>query len=264
MAETAAGVVDHFPAEAGVHDDADPFYRKRRLGDGRGQDHLPLPGEARSDGARLLVIGQKAVQGVYLRLPELTFQPFGATADFRFSREEGQYVAFTFAMCLEDGPAHEVGDVERVGFFLRPDHLDREHFPFAFQHGCAQRFGQSLRVDRRRHDDKAEVVPKEHPALPRHGKSLIGVEAPLVKFIENHRSNAFKGRIIEQHPRQDAFRHDLYPRLLGHLAFEADPVADRFSDILFKEPCHPGRDLPCGDTSGLQHDDFPRPFRKAF
>ena len=63
MAKTALRVEDHLAAETRIDDNADALDGERRLGNGRGEDHLALPGATWRDGSPLLGLGEHPVEG---------------------------------------------------------------------------------------------------------------------------------------------------------------------------------------------------------
>jgi hypothetical protein len=52
------------------------------------------------------------------------------------------------------------------------------------------------------------------------------MDVPLVKFIEQHCSNPFEKRIVEELPREDAFRENAQARVAADAPVEAYVIAD--------------------------------------
>ncbi len=61
-----------------------------------------------------------------------------------------------------------------------------------------------------RPDVVEHVQPPDGAAIQRQAE--IGIEGALVELIEQHRRNAFEGRVFDDHARKHAFGHDLDAR----------------------------------------------------
>ena len=68
----------------------------------------------------------------------------------------------------------------------------------------AEKGRQRLRLQRRRHHDQPQVVPRL-PRLPRERQPQIGVNASLVEFIEHDGREIREERVLLQPRRQDPF-----------------------------------------------------------
>ena len=68
------------------------------------------------------------------------------------------------------------------------------------------------RVERRRHDDDPQVVARA-PGLPRQRDREVGVDAALVKLVEDDRAEVGEQRIGLQARGQHAFGDDEQPRV---------------------------------------------------
>ncbi|GJM77235.1 hypothetical protein HMSSN036_94510 [Paenibacillus macerans] len=87
-----------------------------------------------------------------------------------------------------------------------------------------------LRVQRRRHDQKPQIIAQQLAALQRQRQPQIGVQAALVEFVKNDESRPQQRRVLLQQPGQNPFRHNGNPRFARHAALPAHPVAHRFAD----------------------------------
>ena len=63
-------------------------------------------------------------------------------------------------------------------------------------------------VERRRHDEQAQVLPQRALRVERQREAEIGVERALVKLVEQHAGDAGKLGIIENHAREHALGDD--------------------------------------------------------
>ena len=68
------------------------------------------------------------------------------------------------------------------------------------------------RIERRRHDDDAEIGARQ-PRLLGEREAEVGVNAALVKLIDDERGDVAQQRILLQVGGQDAFGDDEQPRV---------------------------------------------------
>ena len=135
--------------------------------------------------------------------------------------------------------------------------LDRERAALALNHrGVTQKLGDARAVERRRHHQKPEIVAKSLLHVAGERQAQIGIERPLVEFIEQHRGNAIERRIVQNEPGEDAFGDNLNAGLARHFRAEANTQADRFADFLVQRRGHPLGRGASGEPSRLQHQDF--------
>ena len=76
-----------------------------------------------------------------------------------------------------------------------------------------------------------------------------------MEFVKDHRADPRQLGVGLDHPRQDAFGHDLDPGLARHFGLAAHAVADGLACRFAQSFGHP---LGCGprrQTPGFQHDD---------
>ena len=160
-------------------------------------------------------------------LPQRSVQPFRTPADFRFPGQERQDISFLFPVYLPDGLGNRRNRV--VGFRYVKD-LHGVHLSFAGD-GCGvQGTAKRFRIQGRGQDDDFQVRTQQVLDLAGQGEGGIAVETALVEFVKQDGSDAFQGRIFDQHPGQDAFGQDFDAGLPGNPLLETDPVTDGFSD----------------------------------
>ena len=151
---------------------------------------------------------------------------------------------------------HALRDILRRRFLGRMPDLHREHPPGALDQRSVERRAQRRRVDRGRHQQDTQVRAQHLLRLPGQRQGHVALQAPLVEFIKNHDAHALKARVVDQHPRQDAFGEHLDPRRCAHAALETDPVPHRPADRLPQQRGHPLRDLPRRQPPRFQNQDF--------
>ena len=76
--------------------------------------------------------------------------------------------------------------------------------------------------------------------VARQCEAEIGIQRALVKFVEQHRGNAFEGRIVDHKAREDALSHHLDPRSLGDLRAKPHAQTDSVTHLLAKRRRHAG------------------------
>ncbi|MPN54148.1 hypothetical protein SDC9_201817 [bioreactor metagenome] len=92
------------------------------------------------------------------------------------------------------------------------DGLDIEKPAFGTYHrGISQQLGDLFRVQRRGHHEYFKVFAESRARIQAQRKPEVGMYAPLVEFIEYHKSDILKRGIILYHARQDAFGYHFYP-----------------------------------------------------
>ena len=124
-----------------------------------------------------------------------------------------------------------------------PWHIDRR--------ASLEVLGDGARVERRRHDDDPEIVAGA-PGLFRQGDREIGVNAALVKLVEDDRAEIGKKGIALEPGGQHAFGGDEQPRFDAEPALESnlppDLAAERPAALLRDAV----RNRTCRHAPGLQ------------
>ena len=93
------------------------------------------------------------------------------------------------------------------------------------------------------------------PGLPRQRDREIGVDAALVKLVEDDGAEVGEQRIALQPRGQDAFGDDEQPRVGAEAALEADLPADLAAERPAALVGDPRGDRARGDAPRLQQDD---------
>ncbi len=257
----AARIESRYAGEPGVHHYPHTVDGQARLGDVGGQHDFTLAGRRRIDGGALgseVQFAMQRAQQHVAAVAEGIGQLLMNATDFRLPRQEHQHAAGFIVQRLEHG-LHQ----SRLDKFPRlewpaPAHRHREHAPFAAQdRRVVQQAGQTLAFQGRGHQQDLQrlLFAKQLPAIEAQGQRQIGVKAALVKFIENQQPNAFQCRIVLQATGEDAFGDHFNARMRPHLAVEANPVADGFTDLFPEFAGQPLGRRPCRQASGFEHED---------
>jgi hypothetical protein len=107
------------------------------------------------------------------------------------------------------------------------------------------------RIERGRHYQDAQIRSRQ-PRLLREGETQIGMDAALVKFVDDDGRDVGEERILLQVCRQDAFGDDDQPRVVDAAALEANVPADLPADGPAALACNPPRHRPGCHPARLQ------------
>ena len=121
--------------------------------------------------------------------------------------------------------------------------------------GAGEHLGQRLWIERCRHHHDAQILAQRLLSFDAKCQPEIGIQAALVKLIEDHATHAAKRRIRLQHAGQNAFSEHLDARIAAHFGFEPGAVADGVSDRFSEQRRHAIRDRACGETPRFEHQD---------
>ena len=110
-------------------------------------------------------------------------------------------------------------------------------------------------VERRRHDQDAQVGAYERLRAEREREPQVRVETALVELVEDDEANAVQRRITLQAPREDALGHHLDARVRSDACIAAHPVAHGRADALAAQLGDAIRRGASGEPPRFQHDD---------
>ncbi len=177
---------------------------------------------------------QRAEQDV-LALANGIAQLLMHTANFRLPREEHQQAAGFIVKGFEHGLRHALIDVFAGLKRPPPAHRHWIHAPFTAQDRCVvEQPGQTLAFQRGRHQQNFQRLfsSKQLTTVQTQGQRQIGVEAALVKFVENQQTHAFQRRVVLQAASENAFGDHFDACVGADLAVEANAITDGFTDLL--------------------------------
>ena len=250
--------VEFGPAgQAAIDHDRDAIQSERGFGDGRGEDDTPPPFGIAPYGRALARRIDLSVQRQDHGVGQARFDAFAHALDLAHAGQKGENVALLVAPCGRDS----IGDRilhPLVGRAAHPFDRQREGAPLALDNRgrIAEQPRESRAVDRRRHDEDAQILTHEGAALQRHGEAEIAVEMALMRFVEQHCRHAGQFRIFEDAIDEDRFGHDENARL-GRLAtVEPGEVADGFARLLAQLGRHPFRRRARRDPARAGEDDL--------
>ena len=200
----------------------------RGLGDGGGQHDFAAAGRGGSNGAVLLVAGERAVERYDIgRRIETALELRRGAADFGSAGKKRQQRALIGAHGAHDG----VGDLrfDRARITAEIARLDREgaarglDYRSVAEGFCAQKLCHARAVDRRRHDQKPQILAQSLLRVARQRQAEIGIQRALVKFVEKNCGDTVEHGIVEDQSREDALGDDLDAGAGGYFGAEAHP-----------------------------------------
>ncbi len=184
----------------------------------------------------------------------------GARADLPGSREEGEHVALGFGQSALDGARDQHRDARRVDIPISIEvaDVDGEGFPGRVNdRRAAEQRGNGPGIQRRRHDEERQVLAQVAPGVEAERERQVGVEAALVKFVEDDEGHAFEPRVRLQAPGENPLGDDLDPGCRRDPPLETDRVADGAPHLLAERAGHPARGRDRRQTPRFQHHDAP-------
>ena len=173
------------------------------------------------------------MQGQDQRGGQLFRQPFAHPFNLSDARQEGQQVANLLAPGRQDRTCHGVFKAQ-FGPCAQPADRQRMRPARAFNHGCAgaifsQKAGKARAIQRRGHDDKAQIGPQNRPGFKRQGKAEIGIEMPFMRLVEQHGRDTREFLILEDLRDENRLGHDQNAGLGAAPAVHPGEIADGFA-----------------------------------
>ena len=117
-------------------------------------------------------------------------------------------------------------------------------------------FGKLRRIERGRHDEKPQILPKALAHIESEGEPQIAIKAALVELVKNDEPRILQLGIVLQTPRENAFGDNLDAGFRRNLAVKPDGVAHRCADLFAKCFRHALGRCPRRKPPWFQHDDF--------
>ena len=116
--------------------------------------------------------------------------------------------------------------------------------------------GDFVRIKRRGHHQKAQVVAQRAAHFQRQRKAEIAGERSFVEFVEDDESDVREFRVGEKPLREQSLGDDLQPRLRGDLTLKTHLVTDRPADRLAELLRDVRRAVARRKTPRLKHHDL--------
>jgi hypothetical protein len=117
-----------------------------------------------------------------------------------------------------------------------------------------QKRGNSFHVKSGRHHHDAEIIASA-PRLARQCQAEVGMNAPLVKLVDDDRREVGQQRILLEARRQDTLGDDEQPRIARESSLESDLPSDFASDRPPAFLRNPPRHRAGGKPLRLQKND---------
>ena len=135
------------------------------------------------------------------------------------------------------------------------DNPNRITSPLATQTRRIELLRQSIAIQRRRHDDDAQIGAQLRLHIQREGQGKVGTEVAFVKLIEQNGTDAIQTGIILDQAREDAFGDDLDTGSLADSGFKPDAIANPLTNRFRHGGGHEQGRRARGNAPWLQHDD---------
>jgi hypothetical protein len=222
---------------------------QRRFRDVRGENDAAVCRLA--NGVVLRVAGQRTVQRHDLesRGRREAGEADSGPLDLTCSRKKAQHLPSR----SRDQPSHRVGHCFAWRIF---DCKRVERSRHLYHRTVAKKPRDAFNVERRRHDDQPKVISRQ-PRLPREGKADVGVHAPLVELVEDHRREIREQRILLQPRGEDSLRHHEQASVARGSAIETDMPPDFAAGGPPSLMCDAVRHRAGGHAPWLQENDGP-------
>ena len=229
------GLVHRNAGEAAIDHDADIGEREARLGD-RGREHELAPARWGGRDGTILPFGfepavqRQDVQALPLA-PEALLQERLRARDLSLAREEDEDAALLLRERAAANSRHGLLDALA---WRTPDmaRLDRESPAFARQHRrVAEKRRDARSIERRGHDDEAQILAQPRLRVERERKTEIRIERAFMEFIEDHRSDVGERRILENEAGEHALGHNLEAGIAREARTEPHAKPDRPANL---------------------------------
>jgi hypothetical protein len=121
----------------------------------------------------------------------------------------------------------------------------------------AEKTGDSSSIKRGGHDQDAEIVTQVPLDVERECESKVGMDTPLVEFIEDDERHLREVWSFVQHPCEDSLRDDLNPCRRPGLTIATSPVSDSHAGAFTALCRHEVRGPSGCKAAGFEYDDAP-------
>jgi len=199
-AHAAAEIHLGLSATSGVDHYTDPVDGDAGLRDRSGEDHLSSPLRIGLKGQVLLIGREHPVKwSEHHVVTQAAIQPPLCLEDVAGAGKKHEYITAVSAERVDHGVGHLTVGVA-TGCRRTVDRGDGKTATLGADHCCrAELLGQRRGVQRCRHDEQLQIGAEGIDGVEREREGGVGVNAALVKLVEDHNSHAFERRIVEQH-----------------------------------------------------------------
>ncbi len=253
MAQPVARVKHEFAAQPSVNHHANALNRQRRFCHGRGKHHLAFPLGRRGYSLALAFGREIAVKRKHTGRQQHIAQRSRTLLYLSLTGQEHEDIPFVLSVRLTHRAHSLPYQFVRTNIFLSVNRLYGKHPPLALNKGRTEFLTNCRGINRGGHHHDPEVGTQYLLRLASQGKRKVGVNTPFMKLIKHHAVHPFERRVINKHPREDAFRQHLNARLLRHFLFKPHAVAHRLPHGLTQQRRHTFSYLPRRQTPRFKH-----------
>jgi hypothetical protein len=132
-----------------------------------------------------------------------------------------------------------------------------------YDRGFIEQVGERLQIERGGHDQDAQVLAQRRLGLDAQRQAEIGIQAALVKLIEDHAADIPQLRVGLQHAREDSLGDDLDPGGAADACLQSGAKTYGLADGLNDQLRHASGDGSGRNAARLEHHDLPLPQPRA-
>ena len=248
------------PFVPAVDDDSHALDRQTGLGDVCREHNLAASVRFGAQRRVLLRRGELAVErpdAQRIRAGQ-TRQGLRRAADLAGARQKREQVALVVGERAPDDRHHAAIQalVLATGGRWQVDRSHREHpSRRSNDRGIAEHTRQARGIEGRGHDQDPQILAQLRLRIERKREPEVGLQAALVKLIEDHATRSFERRVALQHPREDTFGHDFDPGAAPDTRVCARAVANGRPACFSERVRHPFRHRTRGHATRLEHHD---------
>ena len=220
--------------------------------------HLAPTRRRRRNRQILRLQGKRGVErrDQHRRIADTLGQPLRRPLDLRLSREEDEDAAVRLGERALDRPDGLVLDAA-ARLAAKVAGVDRPGAAVALDDGRVVQQARDPRpVQGRGHDREAKLRTQDGLAVAGEGEAEVGIQAALVKLVEQDAGDAVERRIVQDHAGEDAFGDHLDAGPGRDAALQAHAEADGLADRLPEGLGHAGRGRARGQPARLEQDEL--------
>ena len=251
MTHTCSTVKDKSTTQSAINNDSYTLNGQRRFRYGSCQHHLPFSIPRRHNRPALLL--RRKVSIKRKNLCRKALQQFCATHYLRLPRQKNKNIAIL--RCPTDCICNSLRHVFTAEILLRINNINRKHPPSTLNEWSLQRITNCRTLYSGRHYHKTQIGTQELLRLSAKSKSKVGMQASLMKFIEDNDAYTVERRVMLQHARQNTFGQNLYSGIAAYASLKTNAITNGLANRFVKQRRHTFSNLPCCKTTWLEHQN---------
>lgn len=250
--DTGVRFVSRHARQAGIDDNTHAVDGDRGLRDRRRQHDLAATRRWWADGAILRRTIERAIQGREIDIGRRAIaQTFGDPLDLALTGQKGENRPLFVGQRLADGRRHAF--LDRFAAALAIANIDRKGPPLRLDYlAVAEQAGHTRAIQRRRHDEEAQVGPQPLTDVERQRQTEVAIQRALMRLVEQNGGDATKFGIVDRHAGEDSLSNDEDTRCRRLAGIHAHGVANGLADLLAEEIRHATGGRARRETAGFK------------